>query len=81
MATVSIYKVKEVIGEEAVETLIKEFPCMQLYIPNRMPEFPDFEARNQYIRNLFFNSGKTIDDISVRVGLSSDRVRKIIYQR
>lgn len=81
MATVSIYKVKEVIGEEAVEALIKEFPCMQLYIPNRMPDFPDNETRNKYIKNLYFSAGKSVDDISARVGLSSDRVRKIIYQR
>lgn len=80
MATVSFYKVKEVIGEEAAQKMMEKFPCMQLYIPNRMPEFPDNETRNQYIKNLFFNSAKSVDQIADRVDLSIGRVRKIINE-
>jgi len=79
--TVSIHRIKEVIGEEAVQKMIDSFPCTQLYIPNRIPDFPDLESRNQYIKNLYYSAGKAIDDIAAKVDLSSDRVRKIIYQR
>jgi hypothetical protein len=81
MSTVSIYQIKEVIGEEAAQRMIEAFPCTQLYIPNRIPDFPDLESRNQYIKNLYYSAGKAIDDIAAKVDLSSDRVRKIIYQR
>jgi DNA-directed RNA polymerase specialized sigma subunit len=81
LATVSFYEVKKVIGEEAAKKMMDAFPSMDLHIPNRMHEFPSFEARNQYIRNLYYSAGKTIEDIAPRVGLSSDRVRKIIYQK
>ena len=79
--SVSIQKVKEVIGEEAAMKLVDAFPSMQLYIPNKIPEFPDLDTRNQYIKNLYFSAGKSIDDIAAKVDLSVERVRKIICQR
>ncbi|KAB3527120.1 Mor transcription activator family protein [Alkaliphilus serpentinus] len=81
MATVSFYEVKEVIGEEAAQRMMEEFPCTSIYIPNRMPEFPDNESRNQYIKNLFFNSAKSVSEIADKFGLSIDHIRKIINDR
>ena len=60
MSTVSFYKVKELIGEEAAQKMMEAFPCKQVYILNRMPEFPDNKTRNQYIKNLFYNSGNQL---------------------
>jgi DNA-binding NarL/FixJ family response regulator len=79
--SVSIYEIKEVIGEETVLKMIEQFPCSQLYIPNKIPEFPDLDKRNQYIKNLYFSSGKSINEIAAKVDLSTDRVRKIVSQR
>lgn len=81
MATVSFYEVKEVIGEEAAQKMMENFPCKQLYIPNKMPEFPDNETRNQYIKNLFYNAGKSVNEIADRVDLSIETVRKIINRK
>jgi Mor family transcriptional regulator len=78
LASIPFYEVKEVIGEEAAQKMMESFPCTNIYIPNRMPEFPDNETRNQYIKNLFFNSAKSVNEIADRFGLSIDRVRKII---
>lgn len=81
MASVQFYDIKEVIGEEAAQRIIELFPCTSLYIPSKMPEFEDLSLRNEYIKNLFFNSAKSIPEIADKVGLSIDRVRKIINQR
>jgi hypothetical protein len=81
MATVSFHEVKEAIGEEAAQRMIECFPCTSLYIPNRMPEFEDLDSRNEYIKNLFFNSAKSVVEIADKFGLSIDRVRKIINDR
>lgn len=81
MASIPFYKVKEIIGEEAAQRMMEEFPCTNIYIPNKMPEFPDIETRNQYIKNLFHNSGKSIPEIADRVDLSIETVRKIANYR
>lgn len=81
MATVKFYEIKEVIGEEAAQKIMNEFPCMHLYIPNKMPEFPDNEVRNQYIKNLYRSSGKTIPEIADMIDLSVETVRKIVNER
>jgi Mor family transcriptional regulator len=80
MATVKFYEIKELIGEEAAQKMMEEFPCMHLYIPNKMPEFPDNETRNKYMKNLFHNSGKSVPEIADRMDLSIETVRKIVNE-
>ena len=79
--TASIQKVKELIGDEAVQVMIDNFAGMLLYIPKKGIDFLDQEAKELYIRNLFFESGRSIEYIADKVDLSIDRVRKIINKR
>lgn len=81
LASISFHEVKQAIGEDAATKMIELFPCKSLYIPNRMPEFEDIDSRNEYIRNLFFNSARSVKDISDKFGLSIDHIRKIINER
>lgn len=78
-ATVKIQQVKEDLGEDIAKLLQEQYPGMYIYVSNN-PAALDFEspdARNQYILNLA-NSGRTYDYIADKVGLSKDRITKII---
>lgn len=79
--TVSIYEVKELIGEEAVQKMIEAYAGKIIYIKKKRNDFPDDETRNQYIKNSFFITAKKPEHIADEVGLSVDRVKKIICQR
>lgn len=78
MKILSIRKVKEVLGDELVKALYKNFPGCQLYIPKKEAElYLSMDERNQRICNLYY-SGKTYDEIADMMELSKDRITKII---
>lgn len=78
---IPIHELKDSLGDEAVNIMMDKYPGMLLYIPKKGIEFIDQESKEQYIRNLFFDSGKSIEYIADKVDLSKDRVRKIINKR
>jgi len=78
--TVTIHDIKPLIGEEAVQKLVDAYPGKLLYLPKKPLDFPDQEAKEKYIVNCY-HSGMSKDDIANAVGLSADRVSKIIYKR
>lgn len=78
----TIYEVKEKLGEEIATALCDNFAGMQLNIPKRhsLMNHKSLESRNEYIFNLYTNSGLSYEEIAEIVDLSKDRVRKIIAQ-
>lgn len=44
-------------------------------------EFPGKPEKHEYIKNLFYNSGKSVNEIAEKVGMSIDHIRKIINER
>ena len=78
----TIHKVKEVLGEDVANALCDTFPGNQLYIPKKPTslQFKDSTDRNQYICNLFLGAGKSYDEIAELMGLSKDRIMKIISE-
>jgi DNA-directed RNA polymerase specialized sigma subunit len=79
----TIHKVKEVLGDDFANALCKTFPGYQLYIPKKQTalNLKNLDERNKYICNLFLHSGKTYGEIAELMGLSKDRIIKIISNR
>lgn len=77
--TVNIRQVKEDLGEDIAKLIQEHYPGMYIYVSNNPValEFESTEAKYQYILNLA-NSNRTCDYIAEKVGLSKDRVTKII---
>lgn len=80
--TVSVQEIKNIIGEDAVRSLMEAYPKHIFYIPGNstLIQFESTEARNEYILNLA-NSGKPYDYIAEKVDLSKDRVTKIVAEQ
>ena len=80
---VSIYQVKEVLGEAVANTLCDHFPGEQIYIPKKQTslQFENIDDRNKYICNLFYSAGKSYDEIAALMGLTKDRIMKIVSDR
>lgn len=84
MASVSFYKIKEIIEDESIpreqvaETLVKKYAKHSVYINADVPEWETLEERNQYMMNLK-KQGLTVDEICQLVNLSASQVREIIY--
>ena len=80
---VTIYQVKEVLGEAAASTLCDQFPGQQIYIPKKQTslQFGSIDERNRYICNLFHSAGKSYDEIAALMGLTKDRIMKIVSGR
>lgn len=76
----TIYRVKEVLGDEIVNALCNNFPGKQLYIPKKQTslQFKTIDERNEYICNLFLGAGKSYDEIATLMNLSKDRIMKIV---
>lgn len=81
MADKSIYEVKELIGEGALQTIVDNYPGVRFYVPKKKIYFPDQASKEEYIKNLFFSSAWKIEKIADEVGLSVDRIKQIVYQR
>lgn len=80
---VSIYQVKEVLGEVAASTLCEQFPGQQIYIPKKQTslQFESIDDRNKYICNLFHSAGMSYDEIAAQMDLTKDRIMKIVSGR
>ncbi len=76
---VNINELKNKIGEEIVQKLYDEFAGMMIYIPKKGINMTQ-EEKEQYIINLFYDSGYSVKKIAEKVNLSEDRIRKIIYK-
>lgn len=78
---VGLHELKKVIGEENTNKLYDAFAGMNIYMPKKGIKFSTQKEKEQYIRNLFFDAGKSVEYIANNVDLSVDRVRKIICKR
>lgn len=81
MSDKSIYEVKEVIGKDALQTILDTYPGMRFYVPKKKTYFPTQEAKETFIRNLFYDSAWDFKRIADEVGLSVDRVKQIVYKK
>lgn len=75
--SISFAVIKEIIGEDLASKIIELYADSNVYIPKNVPEFPDNDTRNRYIRNLY-SSGKTADELSEQFQLSKSHIYKII---
>ena len=76
---VNINELKNKMGDEVVQKLYDEFAGMMIYIPKKGIDMTQ-EEKEQYIINLFYDSGYSVQKIAKKVNLSEDRIRKIIYK-
>ena len=77
---VTLQELKNKIGEKNAQKLYKEFAGMIIYIPKKGIQFSTQEAKEEYIKNLFHDSGYSYAEIAKRMNLSEDRIRKIVYK-
>lgn len=78
---VGLHDLKKVIGEENTKKLYDAFAGMNIYMPKKGIKFSNQKEKEQYIRNLYFHAGKSVQYIANNVDLSIDRIRKIICNR
>ena len=80
MSILTIHKVKESLGEDIANALCDTFPGRQLYISKKQTsmQFRNIADRDNYICGLFLGAGKSYDEIAALMGLSKDRIMKII---
>lgn len=69
-----------VIGKDQTQQLANMYPGEAFRMPKKPLDFPDQESKEKYIVNCYY-SGMSKDDIANAVGLSADRVSKIICKR
>lgn len=81
--TVNIGQVKEDLGEDLAKSLQEHYPGMYIYVSNNPValDFESTEARNQYIFNLCTRAGKSYSEVAEMIGLSKDRVSKIVAEQ
>lgn len=81
--SVTVYEISQVIGKDMTQKLIEEYGGMSCYLSTdpMALEFPGKPEKHEYIKNLFFNSGKSVNEIAEKVGMSIDHIRKIINER
>lgn len=80
---VTIFQVKEKLGDDVANALCNTFPGEQLYIPKKKTslQFESIDERDKYICNLFYSAGKSYDEIAALMGLTKDRIMKIVSDR
>lgn len=80
---ITIFQVKEKLGDDVANSLCDTFPGEQLYIPKKQTslQFESIDDRNKYICNLFYSAGKSYDEIAALMGLTKDRIMKIVSDR
>lgn len=71
---------KDIIGEESFKKLYEAAAGQSIYIMKKSPDFTNQEEKEKYICNLFFG-GVNYQEIADKVGLSVDRVAKIINKK
>jgi len=77
----SIKKLKEVVGEDAFNELVKNHAGMNVYIPKNYDEkYYDRKKRNKYLRADYL-AGVDIPDLMKKYKLSKTSVYKIIECR
>ena len=78
---VSIKKLKSIVGEDAFQELVKEFPGRNVYIPKNFNEkFHDRKKRNKQIKE-DYHAGMEIHELMVKYKLSKATIYKIIEKR
>jgi Mor family transcriptional regulator len=70
-----VEQLRMIIGEDAFQKLVKQFPGEVFYIPKNI-EHHDKQQRNNLIRADFYN-GMDRPGLAVKYGLSEDRIHKI----
>lgn len=75
-----MYELAQVIGEDMTQEAIDAFAGRPYYFSKKQTvmQFLDQDSKEEYIKNLFFKSGRSVEYIADRIGLSVDRTRKII---
>lgn len=74
-------EVQALLGEDAVQLLCSQHPGKIIYIPKKGVEFSTQEEKESYIKNLFFEGGRSVDYIADKVCLTPGSVRRIINKR
>ena len=79
----TIHKVRKELGDDIANALFEHFPGQQLNIPKKQSSmlFECQDDRDTFIFNLHTECGKHYDEIADIVGLSEDRVQKIVANK
>jgi len=78
---VKLEKLISIIGDEAFNKLVKQYPGMNVYIPKKYDrKFYDRKQRNKQLREDYF-AGMEIHDLMAKYNLSKATVYKIIEKR
>jgi len=80
---VTIHQIRKVLGDDVANALYEHFAGQQLNIPKKQSSmlYESLEDRDAYIFNLCIKSGKSYEEVAEMMGLSKDRISKIIADR
>jgi Mor family transcriptional regulator len=79
---VKLEKLISIIGDEAFNKLVKQYPGMNVYIPKKYDrKFYDRKQRNKQLREDYFVEKMDIPDLMSKYNLSKATVYKIIEKR
>lgn len=83
MAAINLNQVRHDLGDGIAKQLQELYPGNTIYISNTPTalEFESKEAMYQYIFNSFCSGGATYTEIANLLGLSKDRVAKIVAKQ
>lgn len=80
---VTIHQIRKILGDNVANALYEHFPGQQLNIPKKQSSmlYESIEERDACIFNLCTKSGKDYEEVAEMMGLSKDRVSKIVADR
>lgn len=76
----ALKKLREIVGENAYEKVLKSLAGATVYFPSNL-EWTDLEERNQRLREDFYSGFFEVSELAKKYNLSISRVYKIIQSR
>jgi len=77
---ISIKDLKNVLDEQTISDIAEQYAGCRILIPKKksMVQFESIEDRNRYMWNMYFESGRSYQEIAEKVDLNPDSVKRIL---
>ena len=76
---ISMDRVQKIIGKEAAQKLLEEVPGTIIYVTDA--DRSSKEKRDVAIKDTYYNSQLSYDEIGEQFGLSGERIRQIVNRK
>lgn len=82
MKDISIKDLKEIFDDQILSDLTDHFAGCRLVIPKKKSviQFGSVKDRNRYIWNMYFENGSSYEEISQKVELHPDSIKRILLE-